>query len=58
MQTVPCPAGLTCDLNSDGGVNILDVQLLINKAAESAPSFTFDLNGDGVVDSADVTLLQ
>jgi hypothetical protein len=41
-----------CDLNRDGRVNVLDVQLAVLQT--SGTCTTADLNGDGVCDSVDV----
>jgi hypothetical protein len=55
-----CTAGtvtaFTCDLNGDGVVNVVDVQLIINEALGVIPPI-HDLNGDGVVNVADVQLV-
>ena len=46
------------DLNGDGGVNVLDVQLCVNVflGAETDPAIVSrsDVNGDGKVDVLDV----
>jgi hypothetical protein len=44
----------TCDLNDDGVVNMLDVQLEINAAQGLRACGAGDLNGDGVCDATDV----
>ncbi len=48
-----------CDLNEDGAVNALDVQLDISAAVGLAPTLaqSGDLNGDGVVNVLDVEIL-
>jgi len=43
----------TCDLNGDIGVNVLDLQEMVNEALQIAPPL-HDLNHDGKVDVADV----
>ena len=52
-----CTAGtitpFSCDLNGDGVVNVVDVQLIINQALGVIPAVN-DLNHDGVVNVADV----
>ena len=42
-----------CDINSDGTVNVADVQLIINEALGVVPA-VHDLNHDGAVNVADV----
>src|SRR5437867_293738 len=42
-----------CDINSDGTVNIADVQMEIKQALGASPCTT-DLNGDGKCDIRDV----
>ena len=42
-----------CDLNGDGAVNVVDLQLIVNEALGTLPA-THDLNGDGKVNVADV----
>ncbi len=44
----------TCDLNDDGVVNAVDVQLEINAALNLRPCGAGDLNGDGVCDATDI----
>jgi hypothetical protein len=44
----------SCDLNSDGAVNVLDVQLGTNQALGNAACGTGDLNGDGSCSIVDV----
>jgi hypothetical protein len=53
------PAGqpsplVSCDLNADGHVNVLDVQLATNQALGTAACSTGDLNGDGQCTIVDV----
>lgn len=45
-----------CDLNEDGGINVADVQLIIDEALGVAPAID-DMNGDGVVNVADVQIV-
>ncbi|NDJ14513.1 MAG: hypothetical protein EBY17_25510, partial [Acidobacteriia bacterium] len=56
----PCTAGTirpnTCDINTSGGVNVADVQLIINEALGIIPA-THDLNRDSRVNVADVQLV-
>jgi hypothetical protein len=51
--TTPPPS---CDLNGDGLINVLDVQLAIQSALGVRPCGTADLNGDGKCDALDVQL--
>lgn len=44
----------TCDLNDDGVVNVLDVQLEVNADLGLRPCGAGDLNGDGTCDVTDV----
>jgi hypothetical protein len=44
-----------CDVNTDGKVDVKDVQLMIDEALGAAPPSN-DLNGDGVVDIVDVQI--
>ena len=44
----------TCDLNDDGVVNNLDVQIAVNAALGLVPCGAGDLNGDGVCNIVDV----
>ncbi|HSR70124.1 MAG TPA: dockerin type I domain-containing protein [Acidobacteriota bacterium] len=46
-------AGCDCDINDDGGVDVADVQSMINEALQSAPP-TCDLNQDGAINVADI----
>ena len=49
-------ASSACDINSDGVVNVVDVQLIINQALGVLPAVN-DLNHDGVVNVADVQIV-
>jgi len=55
-----CTAGavtaFTCDINGDGAVNVVDVQLIVNEALGVAPPVN-DLNHDGAVNVADVQIV-
>jgi hypothetical protein len=47
-----------CDLNGDGSVNALDLQLLANAILGLSPtSASYDLNGDGAVNVLDLQFL-
>ena len=50
----PPPTGKSCDLNSDGSVNVKDVQLCVNQALGAASCTTGDVNGDGSCNVLDV----
>jgi hypothetical protein len=45
------------DLNSDGNVNVLDLQLLVNAILRTATISGSDINGDGVTNVLDLQLL-
>jgi len=51
--------GIPGDVNNDGVVNAVDVQLVINAALGIAidPAYEPDINGDGVVNAVDVQLV-
>jgi hypothetical protein len=53
---VIAPTAMACDLNLDGSVNVVDLQLVLNQALGLIP-VTLDLNGDGDVDVADVQIV-
>jgi hypothetical protein len=44
----------TCDLNDDGVVNVLDIQMEIDASLGLIPCGAGDLNGDGICNSVDV----
>ena len=46
------PSPSRCDLNGDGAVNILDVQLAINQALGGSPCGSADLDRNGVCNGA------
>jgi hypothetical protein len=48
------PTQISCDLNSDGNVNVLDVQLATNQVLGNAACGSADLNGDGKCTVVDV----
>ncbi len=45
------------DVNGDGFVNAIDVQLVINEALEIDTGYDYDINGDGTVNALDVQLV-
>src|SRR5439155_17911784 len=51
MKVVPA----SCDVNKDGVVNVLDVQLIANQVLGVIPA-TSDINGDGAVNVLDLQL--
>lgn len=52
--TTVTSAQLSCDLNSDGTVNVVDVRIAENQALGRAPCGSADLNEDGVCNIVDV----
>jgi hypothetical protein len=52
-------SGITCDLNSDSSVNVLDLQKMVNIVLGiNSQSSSFDLNGDGKEDVLDLQILN
>jgi hypothetical protein len=55
------PGGPTCalagDLNGDGQVTVLDIQMIAGAWPQTTTSFPYDQNGDGDLDIQDVTLV-
>ena len=51
--TVSAPSS-ACDLNSDGLINVSDVQICVNQAIGVSPCTTGDINKDGVCNIIDV----
>jgi hypothetical protein len=45
------------DLNGDGAVNVLDIQILVNAVLSGTPAANRDLNGDGQINVLDLQLL-
>jgi hypothetical protein len=45
---------VSCDVNSDSLVNVIDVQLAVNQTLGTTPCGTADLNGDGQCNVIDV----
>jgi hypothetical protein len=56
VSTGPSPLA-ACDVNSDGIVNVSDVQAAINQALGGMPAGN-DLNGDKVVNVIDVQIVM
>jgi hypothetical protein len=53
------PSGITCDLNSDSNINVLDLQRMVNIVLGiSSQSSSYDLNGDGKEDVLDLQILN
>jgi hypothetical protein len=48
------PGALSCDLNGDGQVNVLDVQLAVNQALGVSPCTAADLQQNNVCDVTDI----
>ena len=55
------PGGPTCalagDLNGDGQVTVLDIQMIAGAWPQVSASFPYDQSGDGDLDIQDVTLV-
>jgi hypothetical protein len=53
------PTTTKCDANSDGSVNVLDLQIMINAVlgSQSMPAGKGDLNNDGRIDVLDLQIL-
>ena len=55
------PAGPTCalagDLNGDGQVTVLDIQMIAGVWPQSSAAFPYDQNGDGVLNIQDIVLV-
>jgi hypothetical protein len=47
----------SCDLNSDGQVNVVDVQMGVNQSLGAQPCSSADINVDGQCNVVDVQLL-
>ena len=54
MLTYPTVKG---DLNGDGIVNALDIQLEINACVADSKETVYDLNEDGIVNALDIQTL-
>jgi hypothetical protein len=54
VDDVAITTPVSCDLNSDGVINVADVQLAINQALGRAPCTTADVNQDGLCNTVDV----
>lgn len=50
-------AATNADINKDGKVNALDLNVLVNAIAEGSKDKKYDFNGDGVVDTLDLNIL-
>ena len=51
------PPPIAADVNSDGGVNILDLVLVASGFGNEGPDLAADINGDGVVNILDLVLV-
>src|SRR5437867_2800090 len=49
--------GAACDVNADGSVNALDLQVLINAILEGLTAGSYDVNQDGAVNALDLQTL-
>jgi hypothetical protein len=57
--TISGTGSVTCDLNSDGGVNVLDLQRMVNIVLGiSSFSSNYDLNKDGKIDVLDIQIIN
>jgi hypothetical protein len=57
--TISGSGSVTCDLNADSNVNVLDLQRMVNIALGiSSYSNNYDLNHDGKIDILDVQILN
>jgi hypothetical protein len=57
--TISGSGSVTCDLNSDSNVNVLDLQRMVNIGLGiTSYSSSFDLNHDGKIDILDVQILN
>ncbi len=48
---------LHIDLNGDGKVNALDIQMVINDAVQESTYYRWDINGDGKVNALDIQMV-
>jgi probable HAF family extracellular repeat protein len=55
FATATIAQGSLCDVNGDGNVNIIDIQMMINEALGTDRAAN-DLNGDGVVNVVDIQI--
>jgi hypothetical protein len=53
-SSTPPPTQITCDLNGDGSINAVDVQLAIDQALGKSPCTTADLQKNGRCSVIDV----
>jgi hypothetical protein len=51
------PGGSACDINGDGGHNVLDLQTVINAILGGSSSASFDVNRDSAVNALDLQTL-
>jgi hypothetical protein len=59
VSTTITGSGVTCDLNIDSSINVLDLQRMVNIVLGLASqSSTYDLNKDGKVDVLDLQILN
>lgn len=57
MKDVGLPVQLPGDVNSDGIVNGLDINVIASHWLQSGPGIAGDANGDGVVNGLDINLI-
>jgi hypothetical protein len=59
VSTTIAGSSVTCDLNSDSSINVLDLQRMVNIVLGLASqSSSYDLNKDGKVDVLDLQILN
>jgi hypothetical protein len=59
VSTTIAASGVTCDLNGDSSINVLDLQRMVNIVLGLASqSSSYDLNKDGKVDVLDLQILN
>jgi hypothetical protein len=56
-STTPPPTVSKCDVNTDGSVNVIDVQLSINQALQPSTCSTGDVDRNGTCNVIDVQLV-
>jgi predicted phage tail protein len=59
VSTTVAGSSITCDLNTDGSINVLDLQKMVNVVLGLAsPTSSYDLNSDGKVDVLDLQIIN
>ena len=52
------PPGTGCDVNGDGSINVVDLQLVTNAVLSGSSTSSCDINRDGNVNALDVQVLS